>query len=264
MRPNQIQTCLQARQTILNGWLSIPSAYCAEAMGHAGFHAVTVDMQHGMIDFAQALHMLQALSATPATPVIRVSALDGPEIMRALDAGAYAVICPMISTAAEAAALVSACRYPPLGTRSFGPARGLLYGGPDYVARANDTLLPIPMIETVAGVENIDAILAVAGIEMIYIGPNDTAFAFDGTVTGPRPRAEAAIAHVLERAQRAGIAVGIYCSDAAEAHRRRAQGFAMVTPGSDMSLLRAAAKDALAQLSQPPQIPAPRAPATGY
>lgn len=247
MRANVIQKRLRAGQPVINGWLSIPASYAAEGMGHAGFHSVTVDMQHGMIGFADALHMLQALSSTPATPLVRVSQLDGPEIMRALDAGSYGVICPMISSASEAAALVSACRYPPVGTRSFGPARGLLYGGVDYVEHANDTIMAIPMIETVDAVANIDAIVAVKGVDMIYIGPNDTALAFDGQVVGARTRAEAAIAHVLARARIAGIATGIFCADAEDARRRLAQGFDLVTPGNDMSLLKAAASRAVAR-----------------
>jgi 4-hydroxy-2-oxoheptanedioate aldolase len=264
MRPNQIQTRLRARQPVLNAWLSIPSSYSAEAMGHAGFHCVTVDMQHGMIGFTDALHMLQAISATPATPILRVSKLDGAEIMRALDAGSYGIICPMISTAREAAALVSACRYPPSGTRSFGPSRGLLYGGPDYVTHANDTIMAIPMIETVAGVENIDAILAVDGVDMVYIGPNDTALAFDGQVVGARTRAEAAIAHVLARARVAGVATGIFCADADDARHRLDQGFDLVTPSNDMGLLKAAAGRAIAHITAQDPADILGAAASGY
>ena len=245
MRPNQIQQRLRAGQPVLNGWLSIASSFSAEAIGHAGFHSVTVDMQHGMIGFSDALHMLQAISATPATPLVRVSCLDGPEIMRALDAGSYGVICPMIRTAKDAELLVSSCRYPPAGTRSFGPARGLLFGGDDYVDEANKTILAIPMIETVEAVECIDDILAVDGVDMIYVGPNDTALAFDGHVVGARTRAEAAIAHVLARARHAGVATGVFCSDAKDAIARLKQGFDLVTPGNDMGLLKSAAMSAI-------------------
>lgn len=249
MRPNLIQKRLRERQPVLNGWLSIPSSYSAEGMGHAGFHSVTVDMQHGMIGFADALHMLQALSATPATPLVRVSRLDGAEIMRVLDAGSYGVICPMIRNAEDAKLLVSSCRYPPSGTRSFGPARGLLFGGPDYVDHANDTIMAIPMIETVEAVDCIDDILAVDGVDMIYIGPNDTALAYDGQVVGARTRAEAAIAHVLARARVADVATGIFCSDAGDAAQRMAQGFNLVTPGNDMGLLKSAATHAIASIT---------------
>lgn len=255
MRPNQIQQRLRAGQTVVNGWLSIPSSYLAEGMGHAGFHSVTVDMQHGMIGFTDALHMLQALSSTSATPLVRVSRLDGPEIMRALDAGAYGVICPMIRNAADAELLVSSCRYPPSGTRSFGPARGLLYGGADYVDMANETIMAIPMIETIEAVDSIDSILAVDGVDMIYVGPNDTALAYDGQVVGARTRAEAAIAHVLARARAAGVATGIFCSNADDALRRLEQGFDLVTPGNDMSLFKWAATHAIGSIEKGHQAP---------
>lgn len=250
MRPNLIQQRLRAGLPVLNGWLSIASAYSAEGLGHAGFHSVTVDMQHGMIGFTDALHMLQALSATPTTPLVRVSRLDGPEIMRALDAGSYGVICPMIRSVQDAELLVSSCQYPPAGTRSFGPARGLLFGGADYVEKANETIMAIPMIETTEAVDCIDGILAVDGVDMVYIGPNDTAFAYDGQVVGPRPRAEAAIAHVLARARVAGVATGIFCADAEDAVRRLDQGFDLVTPGNDMSLLKSAATDAISRIDK--------------
>ena len=248
MRPNHIKERLAAGQLVVNAWLSIPSSYSAEGIGHAGFHSVTVDLQHGMIGFTDALHMLQALSATPATPLVRVPSLDPAVIMRLLDAGAYGVICPMISTPEQAASLVAACRYPPTGNRSFGPSRGLLYGGKDYVAEANDTVMAIPMIETVEAVERIDEILAVPGVDMIYLGPNDMAFAFDGGVGGERPRAQQAMDHVLRRAKAVGIPVGIFCSDADEAALRAQQGFHLVTPANDFAHLTRSAANAVRQL----------------
>lgn len=255
MRPNLIQQRLSAGLPVLNGWLSIPSSYSAEGIGHAGFHSVTVDMQHGMIGFTDALHMLQALSSTPATPLVRVSRLDGPEIMRALDAGSYGIICPMIRSVQDAELLVSSCRYPPVGTRSFGPARGLLFGGADYVDHANETIMAIPMIETIEAVDCIDDILAVDGVDLIYVGPNDTALAYDGHVVGARTRAEAAIAHVLARAKAVGKATGIFCSDAEDAGRRLDQGFDLVTPGNDMGLLKSAATRAISSIDKRGDLP---------
>lgn len=115
MRKNSLKTAFLENTPIVNGWLAIPSGYSAEIMGHQGYDAVTVDLQHGMIDFASALSMLQALSATPAVPLVRVADNDPAQIMRVLDAGAYGVICPMISSAEQARRFVAACRYPPLG-----------------------------------------------------------------------------------------------------------------------------------------------------
>jgi len=237
MRANTIRTRLAAAKPVVNGWLSIASTYSAEGVGHSGVHAVTVDLQHGMLDFSDALGMLQAISATPAVPMVRVPDLDPAKIMHLLDAGAYGIICPMVSTPAETKALVAACRYPPFGTRSFGPSRGLLFGGPDYVAQANETVMAIPMIETAEAVEQIEDILDVDGIDMIYLGPNDLAFAMDGSVAHPRPKSEAALLHVLAAATRRGIPVGIFCSGGEEARMRIEQGFHLVTPGNDFAHL---------------------------
>ena len=237
MRANQIRTRLAAGELVVNGWLSIPSGYAAEGVAHSGVHSVTVDLQHGMLDFSDALPMLQAISATSATPLVRVPALEPARIMQMLDAGAYGVICPMISTPEQTADLVAACRYPPVGNRSFGPSRGLLYGGSDYVAKADETVMVIPMIETAEAVDRIEEILDVAGIDMIYLGPNDLAFALDGHTGQPRPRSEAALGHVLKAATRRGIPVGIFCSSAEEARLRADQGFRLVTPGNDFAHL---------------------------
>lgn len=245
MRVNAIKARIASGQTVINAWLSIGSSYSAEGMGHAGFHAVTIDLQHGMMGFSEALHMLQAISSTPAIPLVRVPELNPAKIMHLLDAGAYGVICPMISTPEDAAKLVAACRYPPLGNRSFGPSRGLLYGGPDYVAHADTSIMAIPMIETAEGVERIDEILAVEGIDMVYLGPNDMAFALDGHVNSPRPKSEAALMHVREKAAARGIATGIFCADAAEAKLRAEQGFDLVTPANDFAHLTRSGKAAV-------------------
>lgn len=265
MRPNQVRTRLAAGEIVVNAWLSIPSSYSAEGMGHSGVHSVTVDMQHGMLDFSDALPMLQAISATPATPLVRVPCLDPAQIMRLLDAGAYGVICPMISTPEQAAELVSACRYPPTGKRSFGPSRGLLYGGPDYVAKADETVMAIPMIETAEAVDRIEDILAVDGIDMIYLGPNDLAFELDGHVGFPRPRSEAALAHVLDAANRHGIPAGIFCGSAEEARSRAMAGFRLVTPGNDFAHLTRSMREAVGVLMDGAGIEQPRAAAKhGY
>lgn len=238
MRPNTLRGLLAENTPIVGGWLSIPSAYLAEGAGHAGYDCVTVDLQHGMLDFTAAVHMLQAISSTPATPLVRSPSLDAAEIMHLLDAGAYGVICPMVSNAGDAGALVSACRYPPMGRRSFGPARGKLYGGQDYFVRANDEILVIPMIETAEALDNIDEILAVPGIDMIYIGPNDLALDLmeqPSAELGSSKTANA-IDHILSRTKSAGVPAGIFCGTPDLANRRITEGFAMVTPGNDFSI----------------------------
>ncbi|SMX50812.1 HpcH/HpaI aldolase family protein [Maliponia aquimaris] len=265
MRPNQIRTRLEAGQLVINAWLSIASTYAAEGVGHSGVHSVTVDLQHGMLDFADALQMMQAISATPATPLVRVPALDAARIMHLLDAGAYGIICPMISTPQQAADLVAACRYPPTGKRSFGPSRGLLYGGADYVAEADRTIMVIPMIETAEAVDRIDEILDVEGVDMIYLGPNDLAFDLDGHVGHPRPRSEAALARVLQAAQVRNTPAGIFCASAEEARARADQGFRLVTPANDFAHLTRSMKEAVRVTLAEPDAAVPRSAARhGY
>jgi len=256
MRPNQIRTRLAAKELVVNAWLSIGSSYSAEGVGHSGVHSVTVDLQHGMLDFGAALQMLQAISATPATPLVRVPALDPARIMHLLDAGAYGIICPMISTPKQAAELVAACRYPPTGKRSFGPSRGLLYGGADYVAKADETVMVIPMIETAEAVDRIDDILDVEGIDMIYLGPNDLAFELDGHVGFPRPKSEAALLQMLQAANRHGVPAGIFCGSAEEARTRAEQGFHLVTPANDFAHLTRSIQAAFRVVIDAPDAPA--------
>jgi 4-hydroxy-2-oxoheptanedioate aldolase len=240
VRENTIRRLKAAGKPILNAWLSSASPYGAEVVAHLDFDAVTVDCQHGMIGFESAVAMLQAISTSRAIPLVRPSRNDAAEIMRFLDAGAYGVICPMISTGQEAAELVAACRYPPHGTRSFGPARGLTYGGTDYPSHANTEILILAMIETATGIDNLDAILATTGLDGIYVGPNDLALAL-----GCAPAAESADRRVVEAVERIraatverGKIAGIFCSDGAAAARRLAEGFDLVTPGNDMALMR--------------------------
>jgi len=265
MRKNTVKARLAAGESIVNGWLAIPSSFSAEVVGMAGFDCVTVDLQHGMIGFDAALPMLQALSATPAIPIARVPGNDGPQIMRLLDAGAYGIICPMISTPDDARRFVSACRYPPSGERSFGPARGVLYGGPDYFAHANNEILTIGMIETQAGLDNLDAILSVEGLDGVYIGPNDLSLAL-GQAPSSEPTAQVvidAIAYICERVHAHKKIPGIFCSSGAAAAMRLSQGFRMVTPGNEAGLLSQACKAALESIKGD-QAGAKTAVASGY
>lgn len=248
MRRNRLRELKAAGQPIVNAWLSIGSSYAAETISHQGFDAVTVDGQHGMLGFDVALAMLQAISTTGAIPLVRPSRNDSAEIMRFLDAGAYGVICPMISTSDDAAALASACRYPPLGSRSYGPARGLLYGGSDYLAGANDEILVLAMIETAEGLANVDAIVATPGIDGIYVGPNDLALAlgYPPQAESSEPEVAAAIERVRAAVNAVGKIAGIFCSGGEGAAQRLREGFDLVTPGNDAALLRGAMAAAVA------------------
>src|SRR4051812_44114436 len=140
MRSNRLQLAWAENCYALNAWLSIGSTYSAEVLAHLPYDAVTVDLQHGMFDLETAMAMLQAISTSDAAPMVRVPSGDPWLVQKILDMGAVGVICPMIETRQACEALVREVRYPPLGQRSFGPSRGLLYGGPDYVCNANQAL----------------------------------------------------------------------------------------------------------------------------
>lgn len=248
MRRNSLRDRNASGKPIVNAWLSIGSAYAAEIVAHGGYHAVTVDCQHGMMGFDVALAMLQAISTTDAIPLVRPARNDPGEMMRYLDAGAYGLICPMISTRAEAEAFVSACRYPPVGTRSFGPSRGLLYGGSDYAQHANDEILTLGMIETAQGLDNLDEIVATPGLDGIYVGPNDLALALG---CAPKPESDdpvmiEAIERIRSAVAGAGKISGIFCSGGLGAAQRVREGFDLVTPGNDAMMLKAAIVQAVA------------------
>jgi 4-hydroxy-2-oxoheptanedioate aldolase len=257
MRPNTLKDKLLKGQPTTCGWLGIPSIYSAELAGHAGFDTVLVDLQHGMIDFQMALNMLVAISTTNATPMVRSTTLDPAQIMHLLDAGAYGVICPMISTPQQAATFVSACKYPPQGDRSYGPVRGFTYGGADYFDHANSHILTWGMIETKEGLANLDAILATPGLDGVFIGPNDLSVVLTDRPAQDfsHPEVINAIEHIRARAKAAGKFAGIYSANGDTGAKRIAQGFDMVTVGNDAAQLTACMKQyvATAMSANPPQ-----------
>jgi len=155
----------------LNGWLTLPTSLSAELMARSGFDCLTIDMQHGAIDYAGALAILTALSATEVTPLVRVPNSDPSFITRVMDIGALGVICPMISSANEARNFAAGARYHPIGNRSSGPLRtGTVYG-PDYFKQINDAVLVLGMVETPGAIRNLDQILEIETLDGIYVGP---------------------------------------------------------------------------------------------
>lgn len=244
MRKNSLREHISAGHTAVNAWMSLDSAYAAEVLSHAGFDSVTIDAQHGMLGRETIVQMLQAVSAGPATPMVRPSSLNSPEIGWLLDAGAYGIIAPSTDTPELAQELVSACFYPPFGRRSFGPSRGLLYGGHDYLEGSRATIMPWAMIESSLALENLDEILKTEGLYGIYMGPNDLALDLGLTAGGPISNEIFEIAcAVAERAHHHGLAAGIFCGGGTEARKLADAGFDLVTPGNDVSFLRNAARD---------------------
>ena len=173
MRENRVRKIWAGGGNVINGWLSIASSITAELTAAQDFDSVCIDLQHGSIDYQAAVPMLQAISTTDKTPLVRVPSNDPAIIGKLLDAGAYGVICPMVNTRAQCDAFVAACRYAPKGGRSYGPQRAVLYAGADYAAMANQTILTLAMIETVEAMDNLESILSTPGLDAVYVGPSD-------------------------------------------------------------------------------------------
>ena len=253
MRANRLRTLWQNDQAAVNGWLAIPSSFSAEVMAHQGWDTLTIDLQHGVVDYQAMVGMLQAISTTPTVPIVRVPWLEPGILMKTLDAGAYGVICPMVNTREDAQKLVAWTHYAPRGTRSFGPVRALLYGGADYPQHADDTVVAFAMIETAQALDNLDDILSVEGLDAVYIGPSDLSLAlgcrpvFDDV----DPPVQQAIDHILARATAHGIEAGIHNGHAQGARARIAKGFRFVTISSDARLIAAGAQQVLAEMRAP-------------
>lgn len=244
MNPLQLRDRLAAGEVLTLGWLSIDSAYAAEVVGSSGFDAVVIDGQHGMAGFERQLAMLQALSHTPAVPLVRVSANQLAEINRVLDAGAMGVICPLVNSAADAQAFARACRYPldgVAGDRSYGPARGLLVGGADYAQKANAMVIALAMIETRAGLDALDQIVATPGLDGIFVGPSDLGIALGLGVgaSHEHPVLAQALQRIATACQAHGRMAGIWCGSAEMARAMAAIGYRLVAPGHDAIWLKA-------------------------
>ncbi len=248
MREKRLREVWREGRTAVNGWLHVPSSFSAEVMAHAGWDSLTIDMQHGPVDYGSLVPMLQAISTTDTVPVVRVLWNDPGLIMRVLDAGCYAVICPMINTREEAEAFVGACRYPPEGYRSFGPYRATLYGGQDYTDHANEAVVTMAMIETQQALDNLDQILAVEGLDAVFIGPSDLGQSLGhgpGMDRG-EPEVVEAIERVLTAAREHGLVAGIFTGSPEYASRMAGKGFQFVTISSDVRLMASAAAGAMA------------------
>ena len=250
MRENRLRTLWKADRAAVNGWLAIPSGFSAETMAHQGWDTLTIDLQHGVVDYTAMVSMLQAISTTATVPVVRVPWLEPGILMKTLDAGAYGLICPMVNTREDAQKLVAYTHYAPRGTRSFGPVRALLYGGADYPQHANDTVVVFAMIETAQALDNLDDILSVEGLDAVYIGPSDLSIAlgcapaFDDV----DPKVGQAIDHVLERAKAHGVTAGIHNGTPESALKRIEKGFRFVTVSSDARLIAAGAQQVIAKM----------------
>ena len=251
MRKNKLKELFKAGKPIINSWLAVPSSFSAEIMANQGWDSVTIDMQHGLIDYSNAINMLQAISTTDTTPLARVNWNEPGQIMKILDAGCYGVICPMVSNRKEAENFVKACQYPPKGYRSFGPIRASIYGGDDYAKHADSEILKLAMIETKEALEKLDEILDTPNLDGIYIGPADLSLSVGEEPGFDKPdysKAFSEISRVLEAAKKRNLLAGIHNGTPEYAQKMIDKGFNLVTVGSDSRYIVSGAKSDLEKL----------------
>jgi 4-hydroxy-2-oxoheptanedioate aldolase len=248
MRPNTLRAIWSSNTAAINGWLHVPSSWSAELMAHQGYDSLTVDLEHGLVDYLAAVPMMQAISTTSVIPMARVPWNEPGIIMKLLDAGAYGIICPMIETADECARFVGACRYHPHGYRSLGPTRARVWAGADYEQGANDEVVTFAMVETGRALENIDAIVAVPGLTGVYIGPGDLSLSLGLTkrLDNDEPRFLTAADRILAAAEARGLVAGIHANSEAYASLMIGRGFRLVTVMSDTTLLGTMARQTVA------------------
>ena len=253
MRENALKRLWREDKPALGGWLSIGNTFSAEVMAAQDLDWLCIDMQHGVIGYDTAVPMLQTISATDVTPIVRVPWCEPAMIMKMLDAGAYGIIVPLVNDRAQAQVAAAACRYPPRGIRSHGPTRAAYYAGFDYLAHANDEVLCIPQIETVEAMENLDDILSVPGIDVAYIGPMDLTISMGIT---PEQDGEAeeyvrARKRVVESCHKHGAVPGVHSNPGA-AVRRIEEGFRLIRITGDHNTMARAVREDIRTVREPP------------
>jgi 4-hydroxy-2-oxoheptanedioate aldolase len=243
---NRLKAALAAADRPLIGlWMAMANAYTAEILGECGYDWLVIDGEHAPNTVTTIMGQLQTLAASAASPVVRVPIGEAWVIKQVLDLGAQTILVPMVHSAAQAAEMVRAVRYPPQGTRGVGAsfARAARFGTiPDYIATANDQIALIVQVESAAGIADIDAIAATEGVDGVFIGPSDLAADMGHPGDSAAASVQAAIRHGLARIRAAGKAAGILATEEAAARRYLDWGATFIAVGGDVGLFRAAAQ----------------------
>ena len=225
-------------------WSVLPDPTVAELLGASAMDYVCIDLQHGVATYSELPELLRAMRGSGAAPIVRVPWNEPAAIMRALDTGAAAALVPMVNSAVEAARAAAACRFPPTGERSWGPMWGdTRFDGALPPADQDAAAMCLVMVETQAGVDALDEIVRVPGVDGVYIGPNDLALGcgYGRATYRDSPEVDALIQRIVDTCRAAGIVAGLHCSDPDMALHWAGRGARLLTAGQDTSLLRAAA-----------------------
>jgi 4-hydroxy-2-oxoheptanedioate aldolase len=246
LKKNRVKELWREDKAAVGTWLALGSPIVAEIISTMGFDFAVIDTEHAPIDIGTTQTIIQAMSASNTVPIVRVPWNDPALIKRALDAGAYGLVIPMVNNKEEAIKAVQASRYPPIGLRSYGGPRARLYGGDDYFEHSNEEIALVVQIEHIDAVNNIDEILTVDSIDAFFIGPNDLAASMNIKLglDNPDPRHVEAIRKVVAAGKKHGVPGGILVGNPEATNQRIAQGFKLVAVSSDEGFLRSAASAA--------------------
>jgi 4-hydroxy-2-oxoheptanedioate aldolase len=238
-----------AGEAAFAAWLTLESPASAAAVASAGFDAVVVDLQHGHATLEDLPRLLAAITRTPALPFVRAAWNHPADLMRALDLGVRGVICPMIGSRDEAEAFVAACRYPPAGTRSYGPIQAAFGRGREQTKAAEDAILLFAMIETADGLAHLDEIASTPGLDGLFVGPADLSLGMglDTFADFADPALLAALDAIVAAAGQHDLTPGIHAPSPPNAVAMVERGFRFVSCAVDEDLLRGAAEVALRQ-----------------
>jgi 4-hydroxy-2-oxoheptanedioate aldolase len=237
---------LRAGETVYTAWCSLASPPIVEIAAREGFKAVTIDGQHGLWTQEQMRDGIAAIRQGGAAPIARIALEEFGMASRALDWGAEGIVAPMINNVADAKRFVGACKFPPIGERSWGPHRAMMLAGVSdmktFLREANDNIVTLAMIETQEAMDNVDAIAAVPGIDVLFVGPSDLSITLTkGAELDPHSKlVEAANDKVLAAAKKAGKFAGLYCATAERAVEVSKRGFRFCAVGNDLGFVRAA------------------------
>jgi 2-dehydro-3-deoxyglucarate aldolase/4-hydroxy-2-oxoheptanedioate aldolase len=250
MPENAFKRGLSAGRPMIGTWFMSGSPTLAEAMGFAGFDFLVLDMEHSAVDAPQALPLLQAVAATPASSVIRLPWNDPIVVKRVLDSGAQTLMFPYIETAADAKRAVASTRYPPAGLRGVAAMhRGSRYGSvPNYMKRANDEMCVIIQLESVAAVSRLPEIAAVEGVDSIFIGPADLSASMGMIGELDRAEVQKALADAARACRAVGKPCGIVGANPDVVQRYREYGYTWTAVASDLAMMLSRAREFAAAL----------------
>jgi 4-hydroxy-2-oxoheptanedioate aldolase len=250
MLPNTLKRRLRDRQPCRGLWLCVPNVAVVRLLARMEFDWFLVDVEHGPIGAETMTNMVATIADAGRAPVVRLAQGNVENIKRALDAGAWGIIAPMINSKDEAEEVVAAAKFPPMGQRSFGSAwAGLAFGlsMPEYRRQANSETIVFAQVESAAALGDLNGILGVRGLDGVFVGPVDLAISLglEPNPENPHPILRDALQKVLQAAYAHGLPAGIYCSSPQAAAERIHEGFSMVNVASDVGLLLQGARSAL-------------------